>query len=48
MEKKKETNLWDELSEEQKSSVKKSISQYRKGKFRTHEAVMSKYKKWFK
>ncbi len=41
-----DTDLWDELSEHQKSCVKEAQSDYKKGKVKTHNEVMKKYKKW--
>lgn len=40
------TDLWDELSEEQKKSVKKAKAQLSRGEGKAHELVMKKYKKW--
>lgn len=40
------TDLWDELSEEQKKSVKRAKSQLANGEGITHKDVMKKYKKW--
>ncbi|MEY2830399.1 MAG: hypothetical protein RIQ33_2257 [Bacteroidota bacterium] len=41
-----EVDLWDELSDEQKSMVKKAQQQAAKGEVIAHEMVMKKYKKW--
>lgn len=40
------TDLWDELSEVQKQSVKKAQKQLEKGEGKSHSEVMKKYKKW--
>ena len=40
------TDLWDELSDDQKNSVKKAKAQLSRGEGKTHEQVMKKYKKW--
>ena len=40
------TDLWDELSDNQKQSVKKAKKQLEKGEGRPHADVMKKYKKW--
>ena len=41
-----ETDLWDELSDEQKESVRISREQYKDGKVLSHDEVMKKHKKW--
>ena len=41
-----ETDLWDELSDVQKESVRISRQQYKEGKVLSHEEVMKKHKKW--
>ncbi len=40
------TDLWDELSDYQKSIVKIAKSELKEGKGKSHNAVMKKYKKW--
>ena len=40
------TDLWDELSEEQKSSVKRARQQLTQGEGKSHKEVMKKYAKW--
>lgn len=40
------TDLWDELSEKQKQSVKKARKQLEKGEGKSHDDVMKKYTKW--
>lgn len=40
------TDLWDELSDEQKASVKRAKSQLEKGEGVSHKDVMKRYKKW--
>ncbi len=42
-----EIDLWDELTDEQKSMIKKAQQQAAKGEVIAHETVMKKYKKWF-
>ena len=41
-----QTDLWDELSEEQRSSVKRARQQLAQGEGKTHKEVMKKYAKW--
>ena len=41
-----ETDLWDELSAEQRSSVKRARQQLAAGEGKTHKEVMKKYAKW--
>lgn len=40
------TDLWDELSDSQKQSVKKARKQLEKGEGKLHADVMKKYNKW--
>ncbi|MBI3500502.1 MAG: hypothetical protein HY063_01810 [Bacteroidetes bacterium] len=40
------TDLWDELSEEQKASVKRARRQLAQGEGKPHKEVMKKYAKW--
>ena len=40
------TDLWDDLTDLQKQSVKKAQKQIEKGEFKSHNEVMKKYKKW--
>ena len=40
------TDLWDELSETQKKSVKKAQNQLENGKGIPHKEVMKKHSKW--
>ena len=40
------TDLWDELSDYQKSCVKEAQSELKEGKGIPHKTVMKKYKKW--
>lgn len=40
------TDLWDELSDYQKSCVKEARAELEKGKGKPHKEVMKKYKKW--
>jgi predicted transcriptional regulator len=37
---------WDEIQEDAKKSIKRGLDDAKKGKVRTHEEVMKKYKKW--
>lgn len=39
---------WDEMSEEQKQSIDKSLAEMKAGKLTSHNEVMKKYKKWMK
>jgi hypothetical protein len=41
-----DTDLWDELSEHQKSCVKEAQSEFLSGKGKPHSEVMKKHKKW--
>lgn len=41
-----EIDLWDELSQEQKASVKRARHQLAQGEGKTHKEVMKKYAKW--
>ena len=41
-----DTDLWDELSEFQKSCVKEAEAELDAGKGIPHKTVMKKYKKW--
>ena len=40
------TDLWDELTEQQKKSVKRAKQQIENGESKSHQVVMKKYKKW--
>ena len=40
------TDLWDELSEQQKLLVKKAQQELKQGKGKPHNVVMKKYSKW--
>jgi hypothetical protein len=40
------TDVWDELSNYQKSLIKKSKEELKAGKGKAHNVVMKKYKKW--
>ena len=41
-----ETDLWDELSDEQKTSVKRAKLQLAQGRGKLHKEVKKKYSKW--
>ena len=41
-----DSDLWDELSDEQKSSVKRARHQLARGEGKPHNEVMKKYAKW--
>lgn len=41
-----QADLWDELSEEQRASVKRARQQLAQGEGKTHKEVMKKYAKW--
>ena len=43
-----ETDLWDELSDEQKTSVKRARHQLAQGEGKPHKEVMKKYAKWLR
>lgn len=40
------TDLWDELSEEQKASIKKAKTQLLNGEGVSHKEAMKNFKKW--
>lgn len=42
----KETDWWDEASDEEKAAIEKGIAQLENGEGIPHEKVMKKYKKW--
>ena len=39
---------WDEISEEQRQAIDKSLAEMKAGKLTLHNEVMKKYKKWLK
>ncbi len=39
---------WDEISDEEKSSIDRGLRQLEQGKGIPHEEVVKKYPKWFK
>ncbi len=41
-------DLWEEIPDEIKQSVERSIKQAENGEFKSHDEVMKKYKKWLK
>ena len=41
-----DVDLWDELSDEQKSSIKRARHQLAQGEGKPHREVMKKYAKW--
>mgnify|MGYP000105991279 CR=1 FL=1 len=41
-----DTDLWDELSDYQRSCVKEAKAEFKAGKGKSHSEVMKKYKKW--
>lgn len=41
-----DTDLWDELSEHQRSCVREAQAEFTSGKGKSHKEVMKKYKKW--
>jgi predicted transcriptional regulator len=43
-----ETDLWDEMPDEIKASVKRGLKESEKGLGKPHEEVMKKYRKWLK
>ena len=43
-----EMDLWDELPDEVKASVLISREQIKNGRYKTHDEVMKKYRKWLK
>jgi len=42
------TDWWDEIGEEQKRAIIKSLAEERSGKLTTHNEVMKKYRGWMK
>jgi len=43
-----EVDLWDEMPDEIKESVKKGLAESEKGLGKPHAEVMKKYRKWLK
>ena len=41
-----DTDLWDNLNESQKASIKLARTQIKRGEGKSHSEVMKKYKKW--
>ncbi len=41
-----ETDWWDMISNEEKSEIEEGLTEIEKGETKTHDEVMSKYKKW--
>lgn len=41
-----ENDWWDEISEEEKASIKRGIKDVKEGRVMPHEDVMKKYNKW--
>ena len=39
---------WDEISEEQRQAIDRSLAEMKAGKLTSHDEVMKKYKKWLK
>jgi len=39
---------WNEISEEQKKAIDKTLAEMKAGKLTPHDEVMKKYKKWLK
>lgn len=37
---------WDEIGEQQKQAIEKSLAEMKDGKLTSHDDVMKKYKKW--
>jgi hypothetical protein len=44
--KNKDADWWDLISIEEKSEIEQGLAEIERGETKTHEAVMSKYKKW--
>ena len=44
----KESDWWDEISQEQQQAIDKSLEEMKAGKLTPHDEVMKKYKKWLK
>ncbi len=43
-----ETDLWDEMPDQIKASVKQGMKESEKGLGKSHAEVMKKYRKWLK
>ena len=43
-----ETDLWEEMPDEIRASVKKGMDEVTQGKGTPHKEVMKKYRKWLK
>jgi len=41
-----EADWWDMISDEEKSEIEQGLAEIERGETKTHEEVMSKYKKW--
>lgn len=41
-----ELDWWDLISNEEKSEIEQGLAEIERGETKTHEEVMSKYKKW--
>ncbi|MEL7146136.1 MAG: hypothetical protein AAFO69_07190 [Bacteroidota bacterium] len=46
LKKKKETDWWDEITEEERTEIMEGITQADRGDVLPHDEVMSKYKQW--
>lgn len=44
--KEKQTDWWDEISDEEKTEIKKGLKQADHGQVVPHRQVMDKYKRW--
>lgn len=43
---KNEPDWWDLISDEEKSEIEQGLAEIERGETKSHEEVMSKYKKW--
>ncbi len=44
----KDSDWWDEISQEQQQAIDRSLEEMKAGKLTPHDEVMKKYKKWLK
>lgn len=43
---KAESDWWDLISDEEKSEIEQGLAEMERGETKSHDEVMSKYKKW--
>ena len=42
----KQTDWWDEITDEERAEIKEGLAETERGEVISHEEVMAKYKKW--